>query len=47
MAQGRLLAGLYRNVWWWLPMLLIAVLFVVLVVVIGGEGLRLFLNDPT
>ena len=47
MVHGRLLAWLCRNVWWWLPMFLVSMLFVVLVVLIGGEGLRLFLDDPT
>jgi hypothetical protein len=36
-----------RNSWWLVPMLLTLVIFVVLVVLIGGEGLSLYLDDPT
>ena len=43
----RTLAWATRNMWWWLPMLLVLVLFLVLVVLVGGDGLWLFLNDPT
>ncbi len=45
--QSRLLTWATRNVWWWLPMFLVLVLFLVLVVLIAGDGLWLFLNDPT
>jgi hypothetical protein len=47
MTQSRVLKWATRNVWWWLPMFLVLVLFFVLVVVIAGDGLWLFLNDPT
>jgi hypothetical protein len=33
--------------WWSVPMFLTFVILVVLVVLIGGEGLSLYLNDPT
>jgi hypothetical protein len=47
MTQSRLLTWATRNVWWWFPMFLVLVLFLVLVVLIAGDGLWLFLNEPT
>lgn len=41
------LTAMIRNSWWLVPMLLTLVIFVVLVVLIGGEGLSLYLDDPT
>ena len=41
------LTFLTRNCWWIVPMLVTFAIFCVLVVVIGGEGLSLYLNDPT
>ena len=40
-------SALIRNSWWAVPMLLTFLILVALVVMIAGEGLSLYLNDPT
>ena len=46
-AERSFLTALLRNSWWAVPMLLTFLIFVAIVFLIVGDGLSLYLNDPT